>query len=248
MMQQASLGRLFSLKGSLSMNSKRVRVWDLPTRLFHWLLAASVAAALATGEVGGNWIDWHGRLGILAVGLLAFRLVWGVAGSTYARFATFLPSAESVFAYLKGEWKGLGHNPLGAISVLVILGVLLLQVATGLFANDDIAFRGPLFSLVGKALSDRLTGIHHLAGSLVFLVVGVHLAAIVFYVRVKKDNLVKPMITGWKDDAEGASATGGGIVALVVALAVAAAAVYGASGAWLPEPPPPPPAAETPNW
>ncbi|HJV75692.1 MAG TPA: cytochrome b/b6 domain-containing protein [Noviherbaspirillum sp.] len=229
------------------MTGKRIRIWDLPTRLFHWLLVVAVASAIITGQLGGNLIEWHGRIGLLIIGLLAFRLAWGVIGSSYARFAQFWPTPEKIKAYLRGEWRTEGHNPLGALSVFALLGLLIAQALTGLVANDDIAFFGPLFDLVGKELSNRLTGLHHLMGDGLIILIGLHVAAIVFYVRFKKQNLVKPMITGWKDAGEGDSASGGGMVSFIVALLFALAAVYGASGVWMPAPPPPP-AVETPNW
>ena len=228
------------------MKQDRFLLWDLPTRLFHWLLVLAMAAAVVTGQLGGSLIDWHGRLGLLIVGLLAFRIVWGLLGSTYARFAQFAPTLGRVRAYLAGQWHGEGHNPLGALSVFGLLGLLVLQVATGLVANDDIAFRGPLFDLVGNDLSNRLTGLHHLLSNLLIGLVLLHVAAIAFYGHVKKQKLLKPMLTGWKE-GEGESAKGGGWLAVIVALLIAAGAVYVASGAWLPEPPPVP-AAETPDW
>ena len=230
------------------MNSKRIRLWDLPTRLFHWLLALSVAAALVSGQVAGNFIEWHGKIGLFIVGLVTFRLVWGVLGSTYARFTQFFPTPAKVKAYLRGEWRGVGHNPLGALSVFGLLGLLAFQVASGLFTNDDITFYGPLFDLVSKDVSNKLTSLHHLASNLIYALIALHLAAIAFYGHIKKDNLIKPMLSGWKETGEGESAKGGGLVALIIALAIAGAAVYAASGAWLPPPPPPPPAAETPSW
>lgn len=230
------------------MNGKRIRVWDLPTRLFHWLLVVAVVAAVVTGQLGGNLMDWHGRIGVGIVGLLAFRIVWGVVGSTYARFRQFLPTPARIKAYLRGEWQGEGHNPLGALSVFGLLGLLTAQVLTGLVANDDITFTGPLFDLVSKGTSNRLTGIHHLLSNAVIALAALHVAAIAFYARVRKQDLVRPMVTGWKEAGSGESATRGGFVALVVALALAGAAIYGASGAWLPAPPPPPPTAETPDW
>lgn len=229
------------------MNATRIRLWDLPTRVFHWVLAASVIGAMVTGQLGGNLIEWHGRLGVLIVGLLVFRLVWGIVGSTYARFAQFMPTPCAIRAYLRGEWRGEGHNPLGALSVIALLGLLLAQALTGLAANDDIAFYGPLHELAGRELSNRLTGLHHLMSKLLMALAALHVAAIVFYLVARKKNLVKPMVTGWKDGSEGPSAGGGGIASFVVALGVAVVAVYGASGAWMPEPPPLP-AAETPNW
>ena len=224
----------------------RIRVWDLPTRAFHWLLVLCVVAAFVTVKIGGNAMVWHGRIGLAVVGLLVFRIVWGFAGSTYARFASFVRGPAAIRAYLRGDWQGEGHNPLGALSVLALLGVLLALVSTGLFANDDIAFEGPLYALVGKELSDRARGIHHLFEPLILLLVFLHVAAIAFYVRVRKEALVMPMITGWKKGS-GESARGGGPVAFAVALAIALAAVYAASGAWLPAPPPPP-AGEAPTW
>jgi len=229
------------------MNSPRIRLWDLPTRIFHWSLALCTVAAVVSGQLGGNLIDWHGKVGLVIVGLIAFRLVWGVAGSTYARFLHFFPTPARIKAYLRGEWRGEGHNPLGALSVFALLGLLVLQATTGLFSNDDIAFVGPLFDLIDRDLSNRLTGLHHLLSNVLIALALLHVAAIVFYDRVKKQKLVKPMITGWKE-GRGESARGGGVVALVVALLCAATAVYGASGTWLPEPPAPPPAAETPSW
>ena len=233
------------------MNTTRIRLWDLPTRLFHWLLAASVVAAVVSAQVGGNMMDWHGRIGLFIVGLLTFRLVWGVMGSTYARFLQFVPTPAKVKAYLRGEWHGVGHNPLGAFSVFGLLALLGFQSISGLFSNDDIAFTGPLFDLISKDRSNLLTGLHHLASNLIYVLVALHIAAIAFYARVKKDNLVKPMITGWKDLEPGdsaQSATGGGALAFVVALVIALAAVYFASGKWMPAAPPPPPAAATPAW
>ena len=230
------------------MGTQRIRVWDLPTRLFHWVLAILVVASIISGKIGGNLIDWHGKFGLAILGLLTFRIIWGLVGSTYARFASFFPTPGRIRAYFRGEWKEPGHNPLGALSVFALLGLLALQVATGLPGNDDIAFRGPLFDLVGKALSDRMTGIHKLSINLLFALIALHVAAIMFYARVRKDNLVKPMITGWKEHPQGRPASGGSIVALVIALALAATAVHGASGAWLPAPPPAPAAAPTPTW
>jgi cytochrome b len=231
----------------MAMDGKRIRVWDLPTRLFHWLLAAAIVAAVVTGLRGGALMDWHGRIGLFITGLLAFRLVWGIAGSTYARFARFFPTPGKIAAYLRGEWRGEGHNPLGALSVFGLLALLTVQVATGLVGNDDITFTGPLFDLVSKDLSNRMTGIHHLLTNVLYVLVGLHVGAIMFYAHARKQNLVRPMLTGWKEGGEGESAQGGGIVALVVALLVAGAVVYGASGAWMP-PPPPPEAVETPDF
>lgn len=222
----------------------RVRVWDLPTRLFHWSLAVLVATALVTGFIGGKAMLLHGRAGIAIAGLLAFRIVWGVAGSTYVRFSQFVRGPAAIRDYLGGRWQGIGHNPLGALSVLAMLAVLAAQVGSGLPGNDDIAFNGPLYDLVTKDLSDSLTTLHRLNAWLVLTLIVLHVAAIAFHLRVKRDNLVLPMIRGWKDRASGvgseASHSGGGVIAFVVAVACALATAWGVSGAWIPAPPPPP--------
>lgn len=229
------------------MHSKRILVWDLPTRLFHWLLALTVLAAVVTGQIGGSLMDWHGRLGLAIVGLLAFRLAWGFVGSTYARFAHFFPTPARLAAYLRGDWRGEGHTPLGAVSVLALLGLLLVQALTGLPGNDDIAFQGPFYELVGQEWSNRLTGLHHLASNALIALGLLHVAAIAYHVRIRKHDLLKPMFTGRKAHSDGVSARRSGWPAFAFSLAIAFAAVYGASGAWLPEPPPPPPV-ETPAW
>lgn len=217
-------------------NNNRIKLWDLPTRIFHWLLVLAVSAALITAEIGGSLIVWHGRLGVLIVGLVAFRLVWGFIGSTYARFVQFYPTPAKIKAYLNGQWHAEGHNPLGALSVFGLLSLLLVQASTGLFANDDIAFRGPLADLVSSRMSDVLTNLHDMVGEILLPFILLHVGAIVFYARIKKTNLVRPMITGWKEQATGDSAQGGGWRAVVFALLIALGLAYAASGAWLPKP------------
>jgi cytochrome b len=216
----------------------KIQVWDLPLRAFHWLLAIAVATAFVSAQIGGNAMVWHGRAGLAVIALLGFRIAWGFVGSTYARFASFVRGPETIRAYLRGEWNGHGHNPLGALSVLALLTLLAAQAASGLFANDDISYQGYLYPLVGADLSARLTGIHKLFEPLLILLVTLHLGAITYYVRVKKTNLVKPMITGWKDasDSMAASPRRAGVVAFVVAAVIAAVTVYAASGALLPSP------------
>nr|ART37682.1 E17 [uncultured bacterium] len=211
----------------------RIRVWDLPLRIFHWALAFCVIAAYISQSIGGNAMVWHGRFGLAVLGLVTFRLAWGFVGSTNARFRHFVRGPKAIAAYLRGQWSGLGHNPLGALSVLALLGVPLLLTLTGLFANDDIAFEGPLYALIDKDLSDRITKIHHWFEPVILILVGLHIAAIAFYVWVKKQTLVKPMMTGWKEVADGESATGGGWGAFLFSLALAIAVVVAASGVWL---------------
>ena len=235
----------------------RQRIWDLPTRLFHWSLVGAIVIAVVTGKIGGNWIEWHGRSGLFILGLVIFRLVWGFVGSATARFANFVRGPGAIKAYLKGEWQGIGHNPLGALAVLGLLAVTSAQVFTGLFANDDITFQGPLAGLISKEASDQSRGLHSLVFYGLLAIVGLHLAAISFYTRVKKESLVKPMLTGWKENdpelAKHAHAENRrplrSAIAFVVAALIATTTVFAASGGLLPAKPPPPPAAvAAPAW
>jgi cytochrome b len=209
--------------------SVAIQVWDLPLRIFHWLLALAVLSAVVTGEIGGALIDWHGRIGVLILGLLVFRLIWGFVGSSHARFTNFFPTPFRIASYLKGHWQGHGHNPLGALSVIALLGVLATLVGAGLFANDDIAFQGPLFPLVSKSVSDKLSSLHSLGFNVLVVLLVLHIAAIVFYARVKKHNLVGPMLTGKKrvPKDQAIEVSNAGVRRFVVALAISGVVAWG---------------------
>lgn len=174
------------------------KVWDWPLRLFHWLLVISVSACYITGLLGGLVTDWHGLLGAVVMGLLLFRIIWGLIGSSTARFINFIPTFSSVRAYLRGHWQGVGHNPLGSLAVIAILVTLLSLAVTGLFANDDIAFEGPLFHSIEKGLSDKLSGWHIWLVTPLLVIIALHVSALLFYLIVKKTNLIVPMLTGNK--------------------------------------------------
>ena len=209
--------------------SYRVRVWDLPTRLFHWLLVICVVALVATGKVGGAATEWHARLGYTVLALLLFRLVWGFIGGFWSRFRSFLYAPGHLLAYLGGRAHPdhlVGHNPLGAGSVFAMLLVLLAQAGTGLFADDDAGFTGPLNRFVSTARGLALTSYHRNVGQwLVIALVVLHIGAIVFYARRKRQALVRPMITGDKVLAHAAPSArddfGSRTVAVAVALACA---------------------------
>jgi len=215
--------------------SSRIYVWDLPTRLFHWALVLTVSVAIATGLAGGGWMALHGYAGIAIVGLLAFRLVWGLAGAAAARFASFAPTPGRLRAYLAGEWQGHGHNPLGALSVFALLALLGAQAGTGLFGNDEISFQGPLANLVDEGRSLQLTGLHQKLAYVLIGLIALHVAAITAYLLLRKTNLVKPMITGWKNATTpaGHDVAAWHWTALAGAVGVAVLAMSLASGAGL---------------
>ena len=181
-----------------------VRVWDLPTRTFHWVLATCVLASIASAWIGGNAMVWHFRLGYVVFTLLAFRLVWGLIGGHWSRFANFIYTPGTVARYLRGQSRAgehheVGHNPLGAFSVFGVLALLALQVGTGLFADDEISNTGPLIKFVSGATSLAMTKWHKSYGQwLIIALIVLHVAAILFYLLAKKRNLVKPMVTGDK--------------------------------------------------
>ena len=186
---------------------------------------------------------------------MVFRVLWGIFGGSSARFGGFIAAPGRTVAYAMALLRGrephfLGHNPLGALSVLGLLTVLGLQASGGLFANDDIAFQGPLYGLVSKDTSDWMTGLHRKGFWLVLALVGLHLAAIVFYTRVKGEKLVGAMLNGHKEvigNQPAEAPTGGGFIAVIFALAIGIASAWAASGAWVPPPPAPEPAA-APAW
>jgi len=180
----------------------RVRVWDLPTRIFHWALVASLVGLAATGYAGGAWIDWHARLGSLVLALLLFRVVWGVVGGRWSRFRSFLPTPKNVMRYLRGKAtpeQEAGHSPLGALSLLAMLLMLLAQVATGLVSDDGGGFTGPLNAWVSSSVGETATMLHKAYGQWMLLgLVLLHIAAIVFYRIARKRKLVQAMIVGDK--------------------------------------------------
>ncbi|MDG5978158.1 cytochrome B561 [Hydrogenophaga taeniospiralis CCUG 15921] len=179
-----------------------VRVWDLPTRLFHWALVLCVIGQIITANVGGNWMNWHLRLGYAVLTLLLFRLVWGFVGGHWSRFSSFVYAPGTVLAYLRGQARPehrVGHSPLGALSVFALLAILLAQVGSGLFSDDEIAFSGPLVALVSGDTVGLATTYHRSVGKLfVVALVALHLLAIGYYKLVKKERLVRPMIDGDK--------------------------------------------------
>jgi cytochrome b len=222
--------------GSPQSAAGAVRVWDLPTRVFHWLLALAVVAQVFTGKVGGAAMEWHFRIGYCIFALLGFRLVWGVIGGHWSRFSSFLYAPQTVLRYLRGTSRPgdhfeVGHNPLGSGSVFAMLGLLALQVAAGLVADDEISNVGPLNRYVSGALAASATAWHKGPGqALLITLIVLHIAAIAYYRLRKGQNLVQPMITGDKVLPAGTQGSVDNRLTRVQALAVilACAGIVGA--------------------
>lgn len=197
------------------MSEKRL-VWDLPLRLFHWLLVISLLASWYTAEMSskGEFIELGGKsfgyaevhfwLGYWALGLICFRILWGFVGPKHARFASFIPGPRR-FATYAGKFfrrdsrPSTGHNPMGAPVVLLMLLLVGAQAVTGLFLVDNTEiFSAPYHATVGEGTSSKLMSFHHFNFHLLQWVVVVHVAAILFYALYKRQNLVSPMVTGRK--------------------------------------------------
>jgi len=204
-----------------------VRIWDLPTRLFHWLLAACVIGLVVTGNIGGNAMVWHFRLGYAVLTLLLFRLLWGFLGGHWSRWTQLALAPRHVLPYLRGQtpdWAG--HNPLGSWSVVLMLLWLLLQAATGLVSDDEIANAGPLTALVSGATVSVATAWHKGWGKAVLVtLVVVHIAAIVWYRLRKSQALIPAMLHGNKSLDPAVPASRDGLMPRLLALLVTALCV-----------------------
>ena len=212
----------------------KIKVWDLPTRIFHWCLVICVLGLLTTAQLGGEAMAWHFRLGYAVLSLLAFRFVWGLVGGHWSRFRTFLYKPSAVMAYLRGQHRPedtVGHNPLGALSVFSLLAFLLFQVLAGLFSDDEISNSGPLTALVPSAWVSLLTFYHAAVGKVIVLVLVVlHIGAVFYYRFKKKEDLISPMFSGYKSvgiKVESARDNASSRILAACIFAVCAAAVAG---------------------
>jgi cytochrome b len=184
-----------------SPGTRRVRVWDAPTRLFHWTLALLVVAAYATWRL--KWMDWHARAGYATLAAGLFRILWGLFGSETARFARFIASPGAALRHLRRALRRepdrqVGHNPAGGWMVLTLLLLVLGEALSGVYVDNDVANEGPLSELVPAAVANAITALHGLLWDVLLGAVVLHLAAIGFYATVKGQNLLTPMLTGWK--------------------------------------------------
>jgi cytochrome b len=169
-------------------------LWDLPIRLFHWLLAGLIAFSWWT--VHNHHTDWHIWSGCAILTLLIFRLLWGFVGSSTARFSSFVRGPRAVRDYVRGKWTGFGHTPLGTLSVVALLAAVAVQVGLGLFSEDeDGLYLGPLSRLVSSDTSDSIRNLHESWFNVVLGLIVLHIGAILFY-RLRGKHLTKPMITG----------------------------------------------------
>ena len=203
----------------------QIRVWDWPTRLFHWTLTGLVIALVVTGNVGGNAMVWHFRCGYGVLCLLIFRIIWGFCGGHWSLWRQLACTPALIRQYLMPSASSsppttyLGHNPLGSLSIIAILALLGLQVGTGLFSDDDIANAGPLVRLVAESTVNMATRWHKGFGkTLILLLVAIHLLAILWYFIKKKENLTRAMLTGNKNSEVPAPSSKDGLSNWLLAL------------------------------
>lgn len=180
-----------------------MKIWDVPTRLFHWTLVSLIAISWLSAEMGR--MGMHMVSGQLLIGLIIFRLIYGFIGSQSARFADFVKGPRGTFAYARKLFAAQpsltpGHNPVGGIAIVLMLSFVLLQASLGLFANDDIFSEGPLAKFISKSLSDTLTGLHEQSFNVLAALIGLHLVAIFFYYVRKNEDLIGPMLSGEKSN------------------------------------------------
>ena len=184
-----------------------VRVWDLPTRTFHWALVVLIALQYATGEFHVLDMRWHFWFGYATLALILFRVLWGLVGSQTSRFSEFVRGPRSVASYLRAQLStnpqiSVGHNPLGGWSVLALLASIALQLVTGLFASDEIDTDGPLVGLVAQRTVKWMTRLHEWNQNALLVLIGLHVLAALLYLLLKRENLIMPMISGRKSVRE----------------------------------------------
>jgi len=196
---------IYTLDEQQSVKIYSVKVWDWPLRLFHWLLVATLIFQYVTGEILDDAMQWHFYGGYFALGLILFRLIWGVWGSHYARFSQFIRSPLSVIAYFRNNnlkanqaTEYLGHNPAGAYSLIAMLALVLSQAASGLFISDEIFSEGPYYGILGETWQSVADFVHHNGFNAILVIVAIHITAIIYYEVKHKQALTKAMLTGKK--------------------------------------------------
>lgn len=178
-------------------------VWDLPLRLFHWLLVCSLSASWITAKIGYDVRQYHVWLGFWMIGLLTFRVVWGFIGPRHARFASFFPRPRLLLAHIRESFRGrarpsAGHNPVGGLMVFALLILIAVQAISGLFVDDDIFYAGPYASTASESLTDVMSTIHHNIINVILALVAAHIAAVIYFSVLRKQALIRAMLTGRK--------------------------------------------------
>lgn len=203
---------LHSRSAALSSSNQKIYVWDLPTRLFHWSLVLLFLFQWVSAEIGGDWMDFHMLGGYAILTLVIFRILWGFLGSHSARFSSFLRGMAPTLEFARAlranaAPRYLGHNPLGGWMVMALLAMLGIQATTGLFSSDDVMAQGPLVHRVSEQINHVLTEIHGFGFGMLAALAALHVAAILAHRVFKGEDLVRPMLTGYKDNAEGHAPT-----------------------------------------
>lgn len=217
-------------------------VWDLPLRLFHWALAATLLGSWLTYELGTAWLQWHVRLGYAALGLVTFRVIWGFVGTRHARFGTFLTGPGQVRRYA-GTWLAgrpapvAGHSPMAGWAVVALLTVVGLQAVSGLFQTDDFLIEGPWYHAAPAWLRDLMGEIHAANFNLLLGLVALHLTVIAVYRWRLKEDLITGMITGRRPAPATAAIASQRLLRAALA-ALAAAGIVWAIVAAAPQPDP----------
>lgn len=219
---------------------QKTLIWDIPTRLFHWLIVASLLAQYATVEWLENKVQWHFYIGYFTLFLVVFRLLWGIVGTQHAKFSSFVTGPKAVLNYVKTLFSrhsepAVGHNPLGGWFVIVMLVLVAIQAISGLFMTDDIFLDGPYRQLANEDTLALMNSLHHFAFDVLLYVIALHIGAVVFYSVYKKQKLVPAMVHGNKVTNTVGITDSRIFRALIVAL-IAAAAVYVAIEVYPPAP------------
>jgi cytochrome b len=219
---------------------KKHLVWDIPVRLFHWLLVLCLFGQWLTAEVLEDAMDIHFYIGYFTLGLIIFRLIWGFFGTKYARFNSFIASPKTVLSYLKNmptkqHTFSIGHNSLGGLILPAVIILVGLQAISGLFTTDDIVYTGPYYASADSNLQQYMQWLHHNIFDLLLVIIGIHLIAIGWYLIFLKHNLILPMLDGKKMVAEKDSIKHSQLLKAILIMCVVAIFVY-----WLVEINPPP--------
>lgn len=210
---------------------KKALIWDIPTRLFHWLLVASLIAQYVTVEWMDNAVQWHFYIGYFTLGLIAFRLIWGVIGPKYARFSHFVTGPVPVVNYVKtllskAPALTAGHNPLGGWFVVIMLVLVAIQGISGLFMTDDVFLDGPYRQMADSDMLEVMNWLHHVAFDTLIYAIALHVGAIIFYTFYKKRPLVPAMIHGKQYTSDSSIKGSRVLLAIIVALCVSGVLYY----------------------